>query len=244
MTAARAQRNEQDAESRPAVRSGRSRLAKRPALRLTLSGLLVGTLVAVTVPAAVADKSDRAFPSRDEVAAAEERVAATAQSVGAIKAELLLANNRHEQAAVEAEIASEAYNGAMWRLETARQELADARREAAAARRTVEEQRRAIGALVAASYQQGGDLTALNALLGADGPEGVLDHYVTFQSASGSLQADYDRFAASESLARVFEERTEEAETKAEKLAAEAEQAKRQAEQAAAAAQATADQIA
>ena len=212
--------------------------------RLVVPALLSGVLVLSVVPDAVADKSDRAFPSKDEVAAAKERVARTARSVGAIKASLLLANNRLEAAAVKAEMASEAYNGAMWRLQTARQELATARAEAAKARRSVAEQREAIGALVAASYQQGGDLTALSAMMGADGPEGVLDQYVTFQGASGSLQADYDRFAASDALAKVFEKRAEEARVKAERMADEARAAKDQATQAAAAAQTAATEIA
>ncbi len=212
--------------------------------RLVVPALLAGVLVVAVVPDAVADKSHRAFPSRDEVAAAKERVAQTARSVGAIKASLLLANNRLEAAAVKAETASEAYNGAMWRLQTARQDLATARAEAAKARRSVAEQRKAIGALVAESYQQGGDLTALSAMMGADGPEGVLDQYATFQGASGSLQADYDRFAASDALAKVFEKRAEEARVKAERLADEARTAKDQAARAAAAAQTAAAEIA
>ena len=62
-----------------------------------------------------------------------------------------------------------------------------------------------IGALVAQSYQQGSELSALHAMLGSDGPEGVLDQYAGLQGASSSLEADYQRFAASDSLAEVFE---------------------------------------
>jgi len=203
-----------------------------------------GVLVLTVSPAALADKSDRAFPSRDEVAEAKERVADRACDVGAIKAELLMANRRLESAAVEAEMASEAYNGAMWRLQLARQELATARAEAAEARRTVAERRKAIGALVAAAYQQGSELTALNAMMGADGPEGVLDQYATFQGAADSLQAEYDRFAATDALAKAFEKRAEEVRRKAERLAAEAREAKQRAARAAAAAQAAATEIA
>jgi cell wall-associated NlpC family hydrolase len=196
------------------------------------------------VPAAVADKSDRAFPSREQVEAAERRAADTARDVGAIQASLLLANRRLEKAAVEAEKASEAYNGAMWRVQLAQKELVSARSEAAAARRSVAEQRATIGALVAASYQQGGELTALSAVMGAQGPEGVMDQLVTFQGASDSMQADYDRFVAAGALARAFEKRAEEVRVKAKRLADEARDAKQEAEQAAAAAQATATEIA
>jgi len=225
--------------------AGPARLdAVRRGLRIVVPGLISGLLVLTSVPAAVADKSDRAFPSSDEVAAAERRVAKTANDVGAIKAALLMANQRLEAAAVEAEMASEAYNGAMWRLQLAREELATARSEAAKARRTVAEQRKQIGALVATSYQRGGALTALNAFVGADGPEGVMDQYATFQGASDSLQADYDRFTASDALAKAFEERAEEAGVEAAKLADEARVAKQHATQAAAAAQVAASEIA
>ena len=227
---------------------GRSSAAVRHGVRVLVPAMMSGLLVVTAVPAALADKSDgthdRAFPSREQVDAAKRRVAETARDVGAIKASLLLANQRLEASAVEAEMASEAYNGAMWRLQTARQELADARAEAADARRTVAEQRRAIGALVASSYQQGDQLTALSAFAGADGPEGVMDQYATFQGASDSLQADYERFVAADALAQAFEKRAEEARIKAERLADEARAAKERAAQAAASAQALASQIA
>jgi cell wall-associated NlpC family hydrolase len=207
----------------------------------------VTTAVALTLgmmPAAVADEDDRVFPSRDQVEAAEREVAQKTRDVGAIKASLLLANQRLEDAAIEAEKASEAYNGAMWKLEQARQAVAQAQVEAARARRTVAQQRDAIGALVATSYQQGGELSAMSAFAGADGPEGVLDQYAAFQGASDSLQADYDRFAAADALAQVFEDRAEDARRDQAERAAEARAAKDVAASAAAAAQATAEQIA
>ncbi|HSJ22905.1 MAG TPA: C40 family peptidase [Nocardioidaceae bacterium] len=220
------------------------RAGLRPALRALVPALLSAVLVLGVVPSASADRTERPFPTRDDVTAAQERVAETARSVGAIKASLLLANQRLEAAAVEAEMASEAYNGAMWRLRLARQELAAASEQAAAARRTVAEQRETIGALVASSYQQGGDLNALTAVVGADGPAGVMDQLATFQGASESLQADYDRFVAADALANAFEERAEQVRGEAAGLAEEAREARRDAADAAGAAQAAASRIA
>ncbi|HSF03467.1 MAG TPA: hypothetical protein VLA62_10665, partial [Solirubrobacterales bacterium] len=239
MGSAREQRTSWGRRVRAALRR-----ALRPRPSLAGAALVSGVLVLTLAPAAMADKSDRAFPTRDEVAAAERRVSDTANDVGAIKAGLLLANRRLEAAAVEAEMASETYNGAIWRLQVAREELASARGEAAVARRTVSEQRTAIGALVAASYQQGSQLTAFSAMVGADGPEGVLDQYATFQGASDSLQADYDRFAAADALAKAFEKRAEEVRAKAKRLAAEAREAKEEAARAADEAQAVAAEMA
>lgn len=140
MTIARQQRSREQGHLRS------PRLRARSGLRLSAALLMAGVLVLGLVPAAVADKSDRAFPSREQVEAAERRAADTARDVGAIQASLLLANRRLEKAAVEAEMASEAYNGAMWRLQLAQKELVSARSEAASARRTVAEQRATIGA--------------------------------------------------------------------------------------------------
>lgn len=229
----------------PRRSDGRRRVpAHRPGLRLAVPLCLTGVLVLGPTAVSFADEHERAFPTRDEVTAAEERVADRARDVGAIRASLLLADQRLEEAAVAAEIAAEEYHGATWRLGLAEQELADARREAAASRRTVAAQRDEIGALVASSYQHAGQLTALHALVGADGPEGVLDQYVTFQGVSDTLQAGYDRYAASYALARSFEEHAERVRVKAETLAEEARVAKEGAEQAAAAAQLTAAGIA
>jgi cell wall-associated NlpC family hydrolase len=188
--------------------------------------------------------SDPTMPSQEQVDAAKATAARKARDVAEIKTRLLLANQRLEAAAVRAEQASEAYNGAMWRLQRATDKLHQARREAARARANVAEQRDEIGALVATSYQQANDLTGLNAMMGADGPEGVLDQYVAFQGASTSLQADYARFAAADSLARVFARDAAEAAREQARVARRADAARERAQAAAEAAQATAGQIA
>jgi len=148
-----------------------------------------------------------AYPSQQQVVDARASARRKAEDVGRIKARLLLANQRLESAATRAEQASEAYNGALWRLQQAKDKLRAARTAAAGAQRTVAAQRDRIGALVAQSYQDGGNLTTLHAMAGADGPQGVLDQYVAFQGASSSFEADYQRFDAAESLAQVFERR-------------------------------------
>ena len=132
----------------------------------------------------------------------------------------------------------------MWRLDEAKRRYREARADAERARRTVRAQRGRIGALVAQSYQNGGDLTALKAMMSADGPVGVLDQYAGFQGASTSLQADYKRYAAAESLARVFEAKAKYAKAEQLRLADLAKLARQRAVAAANAAQAEATSIA
>ncbi|HEU5040900.1 MAG TPA: C40 family peptidase [Gemmatimonadales bacterium] len=208
------------------------------ALAVTVS---MATALAV-VPPALAEPDD--FPSRRDVEAAEAEVAQRAGDVAEIKARLALANQRLMRTATEAEHASEAYNGAMWELQQATDALREARADAARARRTVAVQRDRIGELVAASYQQAGELSALSAMAGADGPEGVLDQYVAFQGAATSMEADYARFAATDSLARVFARKAAAAKAEQERVAARAEEARERAAAAAEAAQVAAEEIA
>jgi cell wall-associated NlpC family hydrolase len=220
--------------------------------RLAILGLTTALgLGLVGVPVASGDPgagngggSGGAFPSQEQVDRAKARAEQKAHDVGAIKARLLMANQRLDAANVRAEQASEAYNGAMWRLERAEQAYRQARADAEHARRTVASQRNRIGALVAQSYQNGGDLSALNAMMNADGPQGVMDQYVAFQGASTSLQADYKRFAAADALAQVFEGKARHAKAEQVRLAAKAAQARDAAVASADAAQAEATEIA
>lgn len=219
--------------------------SERRAGRRAAGSLLVSTVLAASMVApAGADEYDGSSPSRSEVAAAEQRVVDRARDVGAIQASLVLADQRLEDAAVEAEMASESYNGARWRLEQARQELATARVEAAAARRTLAKQRKVIATVVAASYQEGSALTAVSAMVGADGPEAVLDRYASFQGVAGRLQADFDRYAATEVMAEGFRDRARRARSVAADAAVEARTAQERAAGAAAAAQRAADEVA
>jgi peptidoglycan DL-endopeptidase CwlO len=216
-------------------------------LRLAVATLVTLALCGATVPAwsdPVGADRRPAYPSQGQVDDARARVAQKAHDVGVIKGRLLLADQALEQAATRAEQASEAYNGAMWRLQQARQKYRTARREAARAERTVAAQRDRIGALVAQSYQDGGQISALNAMMGADGPEGVLDQYAAIQGASTSLDADYKRFSAADALAGVFASQARQAKARQQDLAEQARHAKDRAVGAAEAAQAQASRIA
>jgi cell wall-associated NlpC family hydrolase len=212
--------------------------------RCAVAALVTVALSLSVTPAALADHGHRAFPSQGQVDAAKSRAQQKARDVGAIKASLVLAKQRLDAADTRAEQASEAYNGAMWRLQEAKQKLQQAQADAERARRNVSKQRDAIAALVAQSYQQGSQLTALNAMMSASGPEGVLDQYAAFQGASTSMQADYQRFAASDALAKVFEKKAEQAKADKVALAAQAKTARDAAASAAQQAQAAAGQIA
>ena len=221
--------------------------------RLTTS--VVASLLALAVslvasPSATADRrhgdepSSPALPSRAEVQQAETDAQQAANRVAEIQAALVLANQELEAAAVRAEQAFEAYNGARWAAQQATAELRQATADARRAERELAGQRDRLAGLVAASYQDGGQLSALDAVLGADGPEGVMGQLLAYEGASSSLDGELQRFAATADLADVFRAQAQEARAEKLRLLQEAEDARDAATAAADVAQAVADSTA
>ena len=197
-------------------------------------------------PSADADRGDdaRSVPSRSDVHEARSRAQGAAAQVAAIQAELVLANQQLEDAAVRAEQAFEAYNGAQWRVEQATAALRQAMRDARRAKREVFDQRGVLAGLVAASYQDGGDVSVLNGVLGAEGPEGLMSQMLAFEGASGSVDAQMQRFGATATLAEVFQEQARRAKAAQVALLEAAEESRDAAASAAAAAEQAATSIA
>jgi cell wall-associated NlpC family hydrolase len=204
--------------------------------------LTVAAVLSVTT-AARADRDDP-IPSQAEVDRAKAAATAKAGDVAALQASLAVANARLQDAAHRAEVAAEAYNGAMWRLAEAKKATAQAKAEVAAALAHVEEQRAGIAQLVTQSYQDGTALNSVTALLGAEGPAGVMSRVGVVQSAGDSMQARFDEFTALNALARVTQERAEAAEKEQDALARKAEKLRDAAAQAANSAQSEAARIA
>ncbi len=200
----------------------------RTSIRTTLSALTAAAVLAAGVGAANADPKDP-YPSQAKVDAAKQAVAEKAKSVAEIRAALVVAQQQADAANTAAEIASESYNGAVWALRQARQETAQARTDAARARARVAAQREQIAHLATQSYQQGTDLNAMTALLGADGPQGLMAKIGVVQSAGDSLQARYAEFRAVSALADVYATKAQQAQQHQEKLAERARQARDQA---------------
>jgi cell wall-associated NlpC family hydrolase len=183
-------------------------------------------------------------PTQAQVDKAKADAAQKAGDVAALQASLAVANARLQSAAQKAEIAAEAYNGAMWRLQQAEKATADARAAVADALAHVAEQRAGIAQLVTQSYQDGTVLNGMTAFLGADGPTGIMNRMGVVQSAGDSMQARFDQYTALNALARVAQEKAEKAEKHQAALAARAGELRDEAAGAALTAQTAASQIA
>lgn len=183
-------------------------------------------------------------PTQAQVDRAQAVADQKAGDVAALQASLAVANARLHDAAEKAEIAAEAYNGALWRLGQAKKATADARAAQADALAHVEQERAGIAQLATQSFQDGTALTGVTAILGADGPEGVMNRLGVTQSAADSMQARFDQYTALNALARVAEDKAAKAEQQQTELAEKAEKLRDEAASAANLAQSEAARIA
>ena len=187
--------------------------------------LAAATTLALTVPlagVASADPDPKDVPSKAQVDRARAEVASKKQSVAQIEAALAGANARLEQAALDASVAAEAYNGAMWKLAEARKAYRLAQARERRARENVAVQRDGIVSLVTDSYQNGTELNSATAMMSDEGPRGLMNRYAVVESAGDSMEARYERFRVASALAKKYTKQAAGAEKKQESLAEEA----------------------
>ncbi len=215
-----------------------------------LGASLAGALLSTTVAgAALADDpspdgSGAQAPSQAKVDRARKDVEDKKRSVAQLQAALQAAQARLDAAITAAEVASETYNGALWRLRQARKATRQAQQRALQAADEVEQQRRAIITLVTESYQNGTELSTATALVSEEGPDGLMNRYGVVQSAGESMKARYDEFRAALAQAKSSAAKAAKAQEHQRALADQAGQLRDQAASAAEAAGAAANSIA
>jgi hypothetical protein len=172
---------------------------------------LVALVTVVTMAWVAEADQHRPIPTRAQVQAAKDAVARRTGDVAAIRAELVVAQNRADAAAQNAELASEAYNGAVWRLQLATAKAKAALIAAKAATVKADGQRAGIAALATQSFEQGTELTGISAYLGSGGPAEVADQITLTHSVGVSLQDRYNQYAAAQTLARTAQHAADQA---------------------------------
>lgn len=157
-------------------------------MRRPVIGTALLALVLVTAPAS-ADPSEPTTPSHSDVRKAERRAQGAADDVDAIQAQIDAANADLEAAAVTAQQAAEAYNGARWRLGQARQAERQAVRQSRRADRELVRVKQDYRDALLRSFLRGSpDLAELSAALDADGLSSLLDS----QATAGIVQAEFE----------------------------------------------------
>ena len=211
-------------------------------MRRPVIGTVLLAVVLVTAPAS-ADPSDPP-PSRSDIRKAERRAQAAADDVDGIQAQIDAANADLEAAAIAAQQAAEAYNGARWRLTQARVAERQAVRESHRAARALATVKHEYRDTVLTSYVGGSPaLDTFSAMLDADGLSSLLDR----EASAGIVQGEFEeKRAAYEDAAGDAEDAAQAAEdaaADAADAAADARTAKEDAESAVAAAAAAADSV-
>ena len=175
---------------------------------------------------------------------ARDAVRDQARSVATVQSELLAANQRLQESAVQAAQASEAWNGARYRLEQARREAAAAGDRAGIAHDDVTVQRQAYTDAVVDSYQTAPELSAVVSIVQSDGIDSVVEQATTLAQTESAMETRYDGFRAASTLADVAHQQATDAEAEAAQLQVEAREARDAAAAAADAAAQEADAIA
>jgi cell wall-associated NlpC family hydrolase len=209
-----------------------------------VAAALALTLAVGGVATGAAGADDDALPSHQDIHDARVAARDKADDVDAVRARLVLANQRLQESAIAAAQAAEAYNGARWRAAEARRSAVEAQRRSAVAETDVQRQREAYGDALVTSYEMSPGLTAFSAIVRSDGIDTVVDRTTSLQNAEAALDGNYNEFRAAATLADVAQQQAEDAEDDAVAAEQDAQDARDRARAAADAAAADAASIA
>ncbi|MFT3873931.1 MAG: C40 family peptidase [Nocardioides sp.] len=205
---------------------------------VVLLGLTVGL-----AQASAAGETEPSAPSQAEVDAAQGAATGKAAEVARVQAELAVANDDLRRSSIAAAQATEAFNGARWRLQTARAAVRRAERQLRVAEADLAERRSVIADGLATGYQSGPSLRTFSTLLGEKGIDATIHDAATYSNAESAMSDQYDAYEAASTLATVASDLADRARSDAATAADEAKAARDQARQAEQTALAQAQQI-
>lgn len=211
------------------------------------SGLLAVVLAAGLTGTATADPSDPSgpgAPSVGEVREARERVDTARSEAEVLQDRIAAANAELDLASVRAARAAEAWNGARWAVQRAREAERTATARSARADRALAVQRADYRDLVITDHTTGVDLSAFNAVVGADGMTSMLESAAASERVQALLDQQREEYDAAAASAAAAEVAAIDASAAAQDALATARTAREEAEAQAAAATATANRVA
>jgi cell wall-associated NlpC family hydrolase len=207
---------------------------------VTLS--LVGIVAATSSLSAVADPKP-VYPSQSQVDSARKAVAGTAGKVSSLDAQYAAASARLDDVQEQAAIASEAYNGARYKLDRRTAEAAAARKRADAAQEIADAASLEVRRYAAVMYQQGGSLGELDAYLSSKGPQDMIDRATALEAVGDARSRTMQKAAATSIVAATMTKQADQAQAEQAAAASEAQQARDTAQSKAQAAETAAAQI-
>ena len=187
--------------------------------------------------------ADDDTPTREQVRSAQQDADQAARDVGEIKAELAGAEQNVIDLGVEAGRAAEAYNGAVYRLRQARQDVRQRSQSADKAKQQLGRSQRRLASALASNAANSTELRNLATLLSENGARELLEQTSGFSTIDDALAADLQKYDARKQVHGLLKKRAEKAADRRDDFADQAEQAKDDANAAVAAAQEAAGAI-
>ena len=158
-------------------------------------GLLIGLIGALVLclggglllgPADAAP-GDKPTPTKHQVQQAQSTARAAAKAVGTGQARLAQVQAQLDKLNRDAEIAAEAYDGAVYKLGLADQAARQARKRASAAQAQYDAAQRIVSRFAVAAYRSGADFGSADVYLGVDGPGGAVTRADTLAAVGAQV---------------------------------------------------------
>ena len=164
----------------------------------------VGAAVVIALPVIAIDSSvaKTPAPTQAQIDAAKATEAAKAAAANKAQQNLNSANQTLRQLTAISDAANAKYKKAKAELAVATANALAAAKHAAAAQAEVAATNKTIGKLAANAYKMGGDLTNINSLLEANGPQDLIDRLSTLNNLGNSNSTILDRFKKAEVIAK------------------------------------------
>ena len=181
-------------EPAPAIRSA-ARATTRSIGRRLLAGAVALAFSGITVIGAGAPAwatKKPVIPSQQEIDKAKADASAKADQIGQTKAQLAAANAELTKLNDSAELAVEAYNGAMVKLDAAKQAAAKAQASLQVAKDNRAKAQLEMNRFAANSYRGSGNLGQLSALITSGSPQTLLDREAILSAISRHQQGIID----------------------------------------------------
>ncbi|MQA80940.1 MAG: hypothetical protein GEV10_21075 [Streptosporangiales bacterium] len=175
----------------------------RAAAAVGLSVVLAGTLA---LPA----EASPTYPGKGEVSKARKDADERAGAAAVMQTKLTAAQSRLAQLDSQAEMAVEAYNGAVYELGRAKTAYTTAKKRAAQSAVEVETARKRVAGLASNAYQ-GAGVAQYVALLGADDPQAVMHGAGSLDALSQQQNGDLGRFRAAKVVQNVVRKQSSKA---------------------------------
>jgi cell wall-associated NlpC family hydrolase len=196
---------------RPVIGKSRegSDIVRRPSTRVRAGlagGLTVVLLGLSSGSPATALGRDKPTPTKHQVAQAQGAARKAATDVGSAQARLATLRAKLDRLNRNAEIAGEAYDGAVYKLGLATKAAKQAQRRADLAQQQYDAAHRVVGTFAAAAYRSGANLGPADIFLGVGGPGGAVARADAIGAVGAKVQRALQTAQSTKIVASVLRE--------------------------------------